>query len=384
MDQPVNSTLKNNVPDYIGADLTDRYSRACRCIDVCGLSSMENNKLAATFWLWQWDAAPEALDVSVVSSEIRAAKAVMFDGPQGLATRGQDLRACERQSAAVGKTGDDLPPLSRPFAGFIRSSLDIFAALKQAGIQVGPASFLDGVSEVYPGHIWTLLSGRRALTNKSTEQGRIARKKILEAFGVAELPPMPTHDQNDACVAALLAAAADGKVRGLNATAIGVPLSTDPDGTLREGMMVIPEVASETRSVIYDLLSTMPTIKVVAADPRKQVASLDSVASDRATALLTQCVLRAQEGRPQVCTYSWTYRYVFNTSYDKWSQAYVNQIVALAQRTPALELPGLGMVCLDSFVVSKNDGRPSGGHWKSARYDSEDWERVLGSAVVLD
>ncbi len=77
-------------------------------------------------------------------------------------------------------------------------------------------------------------------------------------------------------------------------------------------------------------------------------------------------------------------QYVFNTSYDKWSHAYVNQVVALAQRTLPLQLPGLGMVRLDSFVVAKTDEKPSSGHWKSARYNSEDWERVLGSAVVLD
>ena len=380
----MNSTLKNRVPEYIGADLTDRYSTACRSIDVCGLWSDESNKLAADFWVWQWDAGPGALDVSVVSSEIKAARAVTLDGPQGLATIGQNLRACERQSAAVGKTGDTLPPLTRPFGGFIRSSLDFSAALRQTGIEISPTRFLGGVSEVYPGHIWTILSGRRALPNKLTEQGRIGRRNILEALGVVGLPPIPTHDQNDACVAALLAAAADYKVPGLNVNAIGVPLSIDSDGTLREGFMVIPEVTSKTRSLIYEALLKVPTLDVVAADPRKHVEPDNGVASVRANALLNRFIGRALDGRPEVCSYSWSYRYVFNASYGKWSQAYVNKVLALAQRTPPLELPGLGMVRLDTFVVSKTDGRPSIGHWKSARYDIEDWERVLGSAVVLD
>jgi predicted nuclease with RNAse H fold len=380
----VKSTLKIGVPEYIGADLTDRYSNACRDIDVCGLSSGEGNRLTATFWLWQWDLVPGDLDVSVLSSELKAARTSMFDGPQGLAAKGQDLRACERQSAAVGKTGDSLPPLTRPFAGFIRSSLDIFAALRRAGVEISPDGFLGGVSEVYPGHIWTILSGRRALPNKSTEQGRIGRKSILEALGVVGLPPLPTHDHNDACVAALLAAAADGKVPGLAATAIGVPLSIDPDGTLREGLMVIPDVTAETRSLIYEHLHKVPTIDVVAAGPRKQVAPANCQASDRANALLNRFILRAMDGNPEVCTYSWAYRYLFNASYDKWSQAYVNQVVAFAQRTLPLQLPGLGMVRLDTFVVTRTDERPSSGHWKSARYDNEDWERVLGSAVVLD
>ena len=380
----MNSTLKTSVPEYVGADLTDRYSKACRHIDVCGLSSDGNNTLAASFWFWQWDAGPGRPDVSKISSELKATRAAMFDGPQGLATKGRDLRVCERQSAAVGKTGDSLPSLTRPFAGFIRSSLDIFAALRQAGVEISPARFLGGVSEVYPGHIWMILAGRRALPNKSTEQGRIGRKSILEALGVAGLPPLPTHDQNDACVAALMAASADGRVPGLNTIAIGDPLSIDPDGTLREGVMVIPKIASDTRSLIYELLRKVPTIDVVAADPRKQEASDNGLASHRADALLNRLILRALDGRPEVCTYSWAYRYLFNTSYDKWSQAYVNQVVALAERTPPLELPGLGMVRLDSFVVAKNDERPRIGHWKCSRYDSEDWERVLGAAVVLD
>src|SRR3954453_11395068 len=103
------STLTSRVPEYLGADLTDRYSGACRCIDVCGLSPVEGHGLTATFWQWHWDSAPGALDVSAISRELRATRAAMFDAPQGLAATGQKMRACERHSAAVGKTGDELP-----------------------------------------------------------------------------------------------------------------------------------------------------------------------------------------------------------------------------------------------------------------------------------
>jgi hypothetical protein len=147
----------------MGADLTDRYSSTCRGIDVCGLTRGEGSKLTASFWFWHWDAGPRRLDVTGLARELRTVRAAMLDGPQGLATQGQSLRVCERQSAAVGKTPDSQPALARPFAGFIRSSLDIFAALKLTGIEISPARFLGGVSEVYPGHIWTILCGRRSV-----------------------------------------------------------------------------------------------------------------------------------------------------------------------------------------------------------------------------
>ena len=247
----MDSTLKTSVPEYVGADLTDRYSKACRHIDVCGLSSDGNNTLAASFWFWQWEAGPGRPDVSKISSELKATRAAMFDGPQGLATRGRDLRVCERQSAAVGKTGDNLPSLTRPFAGFIRSSLDIFAALRQAGVEISPARFLGGVSEVYPGHIWMILAGRRALPNKLPSRAGSGERAFSKPLGLQVCRRCRRHDQNDACVAALMAAAADGKVPGLNTIAIGDPLSIDPDGMLREGLMVIPEIA--LRYAILDL-----------------------------------------------------------------------------------------------------------------------------------
>jgi uncharacterized protein DUF429 len=380
----VDSTLNHTVPEYMGADLTDRYSSSCRGIDVCGLTRSEDGKLTASFWFWHWDAGPRTLDMTGVARELTAARAGMLDGPQGLATKGQSLRVCERQSAAVGKTPDRQPALARPFAGFIRSSLDIFAALRLAGIEISPSRFLGGVSEVYPGHIWTILCGRRALPKKSTDEGRAARKQILEVLGVSGLPSLPTHDQNDACVAAMLAAAADGNVPGLTAIGIGFPLFADVDGTLREGLMVVPEVTPKLGALISEVLPKVPAVDVIAADRRTHVDSESSPTNDRANGLLNQFILRALEGNPQVCTYSWAYRQLFNASYRKWSQAYVHKVLAVAQGTSPKELPGLGAVRLDAFVVAKSNGLPSHGHWQSARYDSEDWERILGAAVVLD
>ncbi len=326
----MDSTLNGRVPEYLGADLTDRYSRSCRNVDVCGLTRGENSKLMATFWSWQWDAAPEALDVTVVARELKATRAAMLDGPQGLATKGQTLRVCERQAAAVGKTPDRPPSLARPFAGFIRSSLDIFDALRRAGAQISPPRFLGGISEVYPGHIWMILCSRRALANKSTDEGRKTRKEILQALGVVGLPGMPTHDQNDACVAALLAAAADGNVPGLTPRGIGSPLCADPDGTLREGPMVIPGVSAETSALILEVLHKTRTIDLVPSDGRAIAPSDTSPAAERANTMLDGFIRRALDGSPQACTYSWAYRKLFNFPYRKWSQAYAKQVIDVA------------------------------------------------------
>jgi hypothetical protein len=270
-----------------------------------------------------------------------------------------------------------------PFAGFICSSLDIFAALRRAGTNISPLRFLGGVSEVYPGHIWTILAGRRVLPKKSTGEGRLARKHILEALGVSGLPELPTHDQNDACIAAVLAAAADGAVPGITPTGIGSLLFAGADGTLREGLMVIPEVTARTGELISEALGKTPLIDIAASDA-DAVASLDPSTADCAKALLDWFIATALKGDPRVCTYSWAYRLLFNASYEKWSQAYAKQVIAVAQQTHLRDLPGLGAVGLDAFVVAKDGGLPSHGHWHSAKYDREDWERVLGTAIVLD
>lgn len=102
-----------------------------------------------------------------------------------------------------------------------------------------------------------------------------------------------------------------------------------------------------------------------------------------ATALRDYFIERAKEGAPEVCTYSWAYRHLIGRSYLKWSLAYAKQVVSLAQSTPSAELPGLGRVRLDAFVVSGDTGFPGDGHWETAGYDREGWGRILGSAKLL-
>ena len=100
-------------PPYLSADLTDRYAHGCRAIDVCGLTPSANGELEASFWHWDWDPAPRALDVRVRAEEFSAARCSMLDGPQGLARPGQSMRACDRAAGAPAKVPDQRPELSR-------------------------------------------------------------------------------------------------------------------------------------------------------------------------------------------------------------------------------------------------------------------------------
>jgi hypothetical protein len=201
---------------------------------------------------------------------------------------------------------------------------------------------------------------------------------------VCGLPVLPSHDQNDAAIAALIAAAADSQVSGVSAVSIGTPLSIDPDGALREGPMLIPQlteaVADHIAHAVRDIRLPEPTSPLIIAS----VSSLPGLGPDE---LLAFFIDRAVEGDPQVCTYAWAYRCLFNASYSKFSQAYTRQVIDLACRTRPRELPGLGLVRLDAFIVSKKDGLPSAGYWPGwpvAHHDREEWERALGNATILD
>jgi hypothetical protein len=374
------TTPSRNSPEYIGADLTDRYSGECRNVDVCGLTRA-GNSLRASFWHWRWDRAPQPLDVATVAKELRAARVAMLDGPQALASKGTSLRVCERQSAAAGKTPDTRPGLAKPFAGFICSSLELFDGLKREGIAISPPVFVGGVSEVYPGHIWTILSGGRPLPKKSTQAGRLARRAVLEALGVTRLPMLPTHDQNDAAVAAIVAAVADNQVTGISAVAIGEPLTVDSDGTLREGPMVIPRV---TDLVVGRIAGALREVHITELSVGRVIEPAPAALHIGAEELLALFIAKAMEGKPQVCTYGWAYRTLFNASYTKFSMAYARKVIEAACRTRPRELPGLGLVRLDAFIVSKRDGLPSDGYWPASHRDREEWERVLGHATIVD
>src|SRR5262249_37088159 len=99
------TTREGPIPPYIGADLTDRYARDVRPIDVCVLFPSDSGDLEPVFYTWTWEQLPPApLDVDAIAPELSTAVCVMLDGPQGLATIGESMRRCERQCGAAGKT----------------------------------------------------------------------------------------------------------------------------------------------------------------------------------------------------------------------------------------------------------------------------------------
>lgn len=200
---------------FVGVDLTSAFSSAPRAIDVALLDST----LACRFLQVQWPRPSEvsgrnsALLRTMIASRVQGDQIWAIDGPQGLASPGMRLRHCERLLGTPGKTPDTLPPATSsgaPFGDYIRSSVDLFAALL-ANVPPPRLAGYDGTGlaeatlyEVFPGSEWTVLAGRR-LRNKETKAGRLERRSLLAALGLCGLPAVPTADENDAAVAAYLA-----------------------------------------------------------------------------------------------------------------------------------------------------------------------------------
>lgn len=238
----MHSTRDIDPPPYLGVDLSSRYGDAPRPSDVCGLEPLAPGRLRARFWHWQWDPPPQPLDVGPLLEELRHARCVMVDGPQALAAPGRRVRASERACHTPGRTPDRAPSLERPYGGFIRSALSLFDALAQAGLVISPPGAQGGICEFYPAYAWRRLAAQ-SLARKQSAEGRRQRESLLRDLGV-ELPQgfRALHDQNDACLGAVLAAAADGRVHGVRIEALGEPLRRDRAGTLREGPIAVPRL----------------------------------------------------------------------------------------------------------------------------------------------
>ena len=133
----------------------------------------------------------------------------------------------------------------RPFAGFVRSSVELFDALWKAGARIENDS-LNGLQEVYPGGIWAALL--KGIDKKGTASGRLQREAILAELGVLLPASKLSDDQRDAAMAAVLAAAANGLVDGLDVVARGELARWDSDaGFIREGRILMPVVSDALR-----------------------------------------------------------------------------------------------------------------------------------------
>jgi hypothetical protein len=125
-------------------------------------------------------------------------------------------------------------PQAHPFAGYIRSSVLFFQALRGVhGIRLCDLGERPNLFEAYPGHAWRILAGG-ALPSKATQAGRRARVSLLTHAGCALPDPnidLPTHDQLDAAVCAFLGS------RHPAMNLAGEPCREE-DGRLREGRIL--------------------------------------------------------------------------------------------------------------------------------------------------
>ena len=379
---------------YLGVDITDRYADSRREMDVCGLEIGETG-LIPHFWTWSWG-TNEALDLSDLLPEISAARAVMLDGPQGLARVGCKIRTCERSLAAAGKTADTRPPLSQPYGGFVASSLDLFAAFHRAGL-FDPSSPQTHVHEVYPAAIWTRLV--RRLPNKRRRDGRQARAAILQALGVGVPDGIVSHDELDACVAALLAATADGRIEGIRVVAVGDLVYWDREAACpREGQILVPEVDTAVLAQLQEVVrpwqlpsaAERPRVDRPGASAMTRVGDsrvvprpmLDGESREqRATRLFEILVSELLAGRPTLCTYKAAVAVVLG--YPKYTPAYGSMLLKLATRTGAFEVDSLGEIRLDTFLVNQKY-RPGDGHWEPATYTPAEWDRAFSAASIIE
>ena len=222
---------------YVGLDLSDPYAATQRPCDLAVLGP----DLDCTFSTW--DYRVDGLGI-IPPRVIGRSFILAIDGPQALAGRPEaTVRESERLVNAPGRTPYELPEPGKPFAGFIRGSVELFHNLAVGGsrfrllgmedVPPGDANLL----EVFPGGAWRILSPK-SLPAKRTLEGRTARRDLLEGLGIA-LPSddLPTDDQLDAAVAAFVAFEFDhGNVRveGLG------PMFDESTGALREGYVVQP------------------------------------------------------------------------------------------------------------------------------------------------
>jgi predicted nuclease with RNAse H fold len=185
---------------------------------------------------------------------VEAGDVVVVDGPQALARPGATVRESERLLRAPGRTPDVLPEPGRPFSGFVRGSVLLFAALRARGglplLDVDAASVGEArLFEAFPGALWRTLAVEK-LGAKASREGRERRRPVLEARGL-RFPSgeLPTHDQLDAAVCAWLGWMTRKALEQV--VAVGAPLTVDAQGWLREGRILdVRESAAGTLDAV--------------------------------------------------------------------------------------------------------------------------------------
>ncbi|MDY7233172.1 DUF429 domain-containing protein [Hyalangium rubrum] len=216
--------------------MSDPFARRPRPVDVAVVDARGRVSFEERRW-------PKALDAEalVAAFPVEPLDVVVVDGPQALARPGASVREAERLLRAPGRTPDVLPVPGKPFCGFVRGSVLLFAALHRLGTlemldvdttELGRARLF----EAFPGATWRQWNVEK-LGKKASPEGRATRRALLEAEGLCfPTGELPTHDQLDATLCAWLGwltRAAPERVH-----AVGLPLRMDSEGWLREGRIL--------------------------------------------------------------------------------------------------------------------------------------------------
>ncbi|MCP3137063.1 DUF429 domain-containing protein [Pyxidicoccus xibeiensis] len=246
---------------FVGWDLTDPYSRQCRAVDVAQVDA--RGRVRFSELRWPAPSRDGGFDPGVLAAAfpVGTQDVLVVDGPHALARTGATVRESERLLRAPGRTPDVLPVPGPPFAGFVRGSVLLFAALRARGglplLDVDAAALGEArLFEAFPGATWRALAVEK-LGAKASREGREQRRAVLEAEGLRFAEgELPTHDQLDAALCAWLGwltRKAPERVAAVGAA----PLTVDASGWLREGR-------------ILDLRSTQEQV----ARPRRMLSEL--------------------------------------------------------------------------------------------------------------
>ncbi|MFP2904292.1 DUF429 domain-containing protein [Pyxidicoccus sp. 3LFB2] len=250
---------------FVGWDLTDPFSRACRPVDVAAVDSRGRVRFSERRWpVPSRDGGFEAAAL-VEAFPVEAEDVVVVDGPQALARPGASVRESERLLRAPGRTPDVLPEPGRPFAGFVRGSVLLFAGLRARGglsmLDVDTAALGEArLFEAFPGATWRALAVEK-LGAKASREGRERRRAVLEARGLSfPSGELPSHDQLDAAVCAWLGWLT--RKAPEQVVAVGAPLTVDSRGWLREGRILDLRAGCRVVTPVHGVDSEVPVGRV--------------------------------------------------------------------------------------------------------------------------
>lgn len=105
---------------------------------------------------------------------------------------------------------------------------------------------------------------------------------------------------------------------------------------------------------------------------------LTGTTAERGNQLLELLVAELLAGRPTLCTYKSAVATVLGHA-----QAYGAQLTKLATKSTEYEVEALGAIRLDTFIVTGRTRQPGDGHWQSATYTQDEWNRAFGAAALI-